>query len=259
MKSKIDFATIGGLIIAVTMICATIILGGDAKNFLQLPSILLVVGGTFSLTTICFSLSDMAKSPKVIKDTILYSIADPSTVAIEIIKMSTLAREKGVLALEGELERLRKNPLFFKSMRLLVDGVPAQEIEAMLRNEFSAIRVRHEKSANILKKAGELAPGMGLIGTLIGLVQMLANLEDPSTIGPAMGLALLTTFYGAVLANMVFNPLAAKLENNASEEDVVNTLYLIGATSIAKQENPRRLEMQLNTVLPPAQRVRVFD
>ena len=106
---------------------------------------------------------------------------------------------------------------------------------------------------------GEFSPAMGLIGTLIGLVQMLGNLGDPSTIGPAMAVALLTTFYGAVLANMVFLPLASKLERNSKEEALVSNIYLMGAASIGRQENPRRLEMLINSLLPPSQRVRYFD
>ena len=149
--------------------------------------------------------------------------------------------------------------MFYKSVRLLVAGVPANDLERILRNELQSITNRHLKSANILRKAGEISPAMGLIGTLIGLVQMLANLDDPSAIGPAMGLALLTTFYGAVLANMVFNPLAAKLERNSREEEMVNTIYMMGATSMARQENPRRLEMMINTVLPPSKRLKYFD
>ena len=124
---------------------------------------------------------------------------------------------------------------------------------------MSATGQRHVKSTGVLRKAAEFAPAMGLIGTLIGLVQMLGNLQDPSTIGPAMAVALLTTFYGAVLANMVFMPLASKLERNSAEEMLIYNLYTMGATSIGRQENPRRLEMLLNSVLPPAKRVKYFD
>ena len=110
-----------------------------------------------------------------------------------------------------------------------------------------------------MRKAAEVAPAMGLIGTLVGLVQMLGRLDDPTSIGPAMAVALLTTLYGAILANMLFAPLATKLERNATEEALVNQIYLTGLNSILRQENPRRLELQLNTLLPPAQRLRVFN
>jgi chemotaxis protein MotA len=128
-----------------------------------------------------------------------------------------------------------------------------------MRKDMNATIGRHQKGANIMKKAGDIAPAMGLIGTLIGLVQMLGNLDDPSSIGPSMAVALLTTFYGAVLANMVFMPLAAKLERNSGEEELLNSVYMVGAVSIGRQENPRRLEMLINSILPPSKRVSYFD
>ena len=129
----------------------------------------------------------------------------------------------------------------------------------MLARESHATRDRHVRSASVLRRAADVAPAMGLIGTLVGLVQMLGNLDDPSSIGPSMAVALITTFYGAILANMVFNPLANKLERNSEIESMVNYIYAIGAASVSRQENPRRLEMFINTVLSPVQRVSYFD
>jgi len=126
-------------------------------------------------------------------------------------------------------------------------------------HELSGMAERHSRGVGILRRSAEVAPAMGLIGTLIGLVQMLGKLDDPSSIGPAMAVALLTTFYGAVLANMVFSPLAGKLERNSKSELVVNRLYIITAASIGRGENPRRLEMLLNTILPPSQRLHYFE
>ena len=142
---------------------------------------------------------------------------------------------------------------------MVVDGSNGDEIEKVLKEKINAIANRHGKSVSVIRKLAEVSPAMGLIGTLVGLVQMLGNLDDPSTIGPSMAVALLTTFYGAVLSNMVFSPLATKLERNSAEEALLNTIYITGVTSIGRQENPRRLEMLLNTLLPPAQRVQVFD
>jgi len=121
------------------------------------------------------------------------------------------------------------------------------------------MKSRHERGVGILRQAATVAPAMGLIGTLIGLVQMLGNLDDPNSIGPSMAVALLTTLYGAVLANMVFSPLAAKLERNSNDEASVMNVYTLGASSIGRQENPRRLETLLNTLLPPPKRVQYFD
>ena len=149
-------------------------------------------------------------------------------------------------------------PFLYKGFSMAVDGVSGDEIEAVLGQDLMATAQRHQRSADVLRRAAEYAPAMGLIGTLIGLVQMLGNLQDPTSIGPAMALALLTTFYGAVLANIVFSPLAAKLERNSAEEALVNHVYLLGAVSVSRQENPRHLEAMLNSVLPPAERIRFF-
>ena len=146
-----------------------------------------------------------------------------------------------------------------KGMLMIVDGTPGEEVETIMHLDRNATILRHRRGANMLRKAAEFAPAMGLIGTLIGLVQMLGNLEDPSSIGPAMAVALLTTFYGAVLANMVFSPMASKLELNSVAEAMVNKVYLIGTSSIGRQESPRRLEMLLNSILPPSKRVQYFD
>ena len=138
-------------------------------------------------------------------------------------------------------------------------GLRCSEWEAVAIPAFNEMTLRHEKSAGVFRKAAEVSPAMGLIGTLVGLVQMLGNLEDPSTIGPAMAVALLTTFYGAILANMVFAPLASKLERNSDEEALVQNLYLLGAVSIGRRENPRHLEAMLNSLLPPSARLQQFD
>ena len=129
----------------------------------------------------------------------------------------------------------------------------------MMQREFQALNKRIECTIRILRKAAEISPAMGLIGTLVGLVQMLGNLEDPNTIGPSMAIALLTTFYGVILANMVFTPLASKLERNSKDDMIIASLYVMSAASIGKQESPRRLEMLLNTALPPEHRVTYYE
>ena len=254
-----DFATIIGLISGFGLISAAIFLGGDPASFLNPPSVLIVIGGTLAVTTMCFSLSEMAKSLKVIARTFIYRSRNPSDAAIHVLQVAELARRQGVLSLQNVLDELKTEPFLHKGMAMVVDGTPGEEVELIMRRDLNATIQRHHKSASILRKAAEFAPAMGLIGTLIGLVQMLGNLDDPTTIGPAMAVALLTTFYGAVLANMVFSPMASKLERNSAEEAMINTIYLMGAASIGRQENPRRLEMLLNSILPPSKRVLYFD
>lgn len=258
-KSGIDLATIVGLVAAFGLVASAIILGGTPGAFINPPSILIVIGGTIAVTTICFSLREMKGAIKVIMQTLFMTSRDPSEAAIQVLQVAELARKHGVLSLQGAMESLKAEPFLHKGMSMVVDGTPGEEVEVILQRDMSATIQRHQKSASILKKAAEFAPAMGLIGTLIGLVQMLGNLEDPSSIGPSMAVALLTTFYGAVLANMVFSPMASKLERNSAEEALINNIYMMGAGSIGRQENPRRLEMLLNSVLPPAKRVQYFD
>jgi chemotaxis protein MotA len=258
-SSTMDLATIIGLIAGFGLITSAIILGGDALAFINPPSILIVIGGTIAVTSMCFTLKEMAGSLGVIGKTFFYSSLDTSDAAMQVLEISEMARKKGVLSLQNMLESIKEQPFLYKGMLMIVDGTPGEEVEAILRLDRNATIERHKKGASILRKAAEFAPAMGLIGTLIGLVQMLGNLEDPSTIGPAMAVALLTTFYGAVLANMVFSPMAAKLERNSVVEATVSNIYLMGASSIGRQESPRRLEMLLNSILPPSKRVQYFD
>ena len=258
-KSATDIATIIGLLGGFGLVISAIIIGGSPGSFINVPSVLIVLGGTLCVTMMCFSLSEILKAASIIMKTISYTARDPSEAAIQVLQIAELARRQGVLSLQGVLNQLEDEPLLHKGMSMVVDGTPGEEVEGILKKDMMATVQRHHKSASVLKKAAEFSPAMGLIGTLIGLVQMLGNLDDPSTIGPSMAVALLTTFYGAVMANMVFSPMAAKLERNSAEEAMVNNIYVMGASSIGRQENPRRLEMLLNSVLPPAKRIQYFD
>lgn len=258
-KSSIDGATIAGTVVSFALVIAAIVLGGSPDSFINPPSLLIVVGGTIGVTTICFSFQEMMRSSKLIAKTLLYKSQDASKIAMQTIQIAEIARKQGVLQLQGVLDSIRGETFFYKGLSQIVDGTPADEVENMMISEMEAMTGRHQKGANILRKAAEFAPAMGLIGTLIGLVQMLSNLDDPSTIGPSMAVALLTTFYGAVLSNMVLVPLAAKLERNSDEELLINQLYILATASIGRQENPRRLEMMLNSILPPNRRVQYFD
>lgn len=258
-RSALDLATVVGLLCGFALIGAAIVLGGSPASFVDLPSVLIVVGGTLAVTTVCFTPLEMARTVRVLSKTVFRSARDPADAAVQVLQIAEAARRRSVLALQEMLGSLENEPFLHKGLSLIVDGTPGDEIESILRRDMHATALRHQSSASVLRKAAEFAPAMGLIGTLIGLVQMLGNLDDPSSIGPSMAVALITTFYGAVLANMVFSPLAAKLDRNSAEETLVNSLYLMAAGSIGRQENPRRLEMLLNSVLPPAKRVRYFD
>ncbi|NQU58592.1 MAG: MotA/TolQ/ExbB proton channel family protein [Rhodospirillales bacterium] len=258
-KSAVDYATIFGLLGGFALIAMALYMGGSPKSFIDIPSILIVIGGTFAVTSICFSIGEVFRAQTVVIHALVYSTRDPVQAAIQVLALAKAARKRGVLALQSIIPQLNNDKFLQKGLMMIVDGMPGEEVERLLQHELRATSNRHFKSASVLRKSAEVSPAMGLIGTLIGLVQMLGNLDDPKSIGPAMAVALLTTFYGAVLSNMVFAPLASKLDRNSKEEALVNTLYLMAAASIGKQENPRRLEMLVNSLLPPNRRIRYFD
>ncbi len=254
-----DLATVLGLLCGFGLIGTAIALGGTPEAFVNIPAILIVIGGTLAVTTACVSLPEMARTLPTVMKTFITSTRDASDAAIQALTIADVARKQGVLALQNMLGGMVTEPFLHKGIAMVVDGTPGEEVEVIMRRDLQATVQRHQKSTNVLRKMAEFSPAMGLIGTLVGLVQMLGNLEDPKTIGPAMAVALLTTFYGAVLANMVVLPLASKLERNSAEESLVSSIYLMASASIGRQENPRRLEMMLNSILPPAKRVAFFD
>jgi chemotaxis protein MotA len=259
VRKTLDLATILGVLTAFALIITAVFLGGSPSSFFNGPAILIVLGGTFAVTTICFSFAEMKSTFNVIGKTLFHSTREASEAATHVMQIAQMARRHGVLSLQDISDQTRREPFLFKGVSMIVDGLPGDQVERILRREMAATAERHQNSASILRRAAEFSPAMGLIGTLIGLVQMLGNLEDPTTIGPSMAVALLTTFYGAILANLVFIPLASKLERNSALEETVNSIYLLGAASIGRQENPRRLEMMLNSSMPPSARIKFFD
>lgn len=258
-KVSMDLNTIFGLVMTFVLISVAIYIGKSDANFFNIPSILIVVLGTISVTSISFTWDEFRNAGKVIGNSLFRKRLSPSRMARQLMDISILAKKRGLLALAGAESELKKDPHLFKAAQIVTDGYNADDIGRVLAQDMDALVERHRHSASILRRAAEISPAMGLIGTLIGLVQMLANLQDPETIGPAMAVALLTTFYGAILGTAVFSPMAAKLERNSNEEAMIRSLIMIAMISIAKQDNPRRLEMLLNSELPPSERIRYFD
>lgn len=258
-RSRLDHATLFGLTAGFGLVVAAIVLGGSVGAFFDLPAVLIVIGGTLVVTMISFSLGDIMRLPAVVLKALLHSIPEAGSTALHMLRLAELARKRGILGLDQMLDTMRHEPFVHKAVSLAVDGTPVEEIRTILQREINEMADRHVRSANVLRKAAEVAPAMGLIGTLIGLVQMLGNLNDPSSIGPGLAVALLTTFYGAVLANMVFAPLASKLDHNTAQETLIANVYMLAAESICRKDNPRRLELLLNAMLPPAHRIDYFS
>jgi chemotaxis protein MotA len=259
-RNKFDSATVFGLAGAAIFIIAAVAAGGRASAFFDIPAILIVIGGTFAVTTVCFSLSDIAKTAGALRETVVSRERDFQDTAYTMLELADVVRRNGILKLQGApLARFARETFLHRGLKLLIDGITEKDIGDILREDINASSERHNRAVAVLRRAAEIAPAMGLIGTLIGLVQMLGNLGDPKVIGPAMAVALLTTFYGAVLANMVLNPLATKLERNAAEESLIQQLFMTGILSIARKDNVRRLEIVLNSLLPADSKVQYVD
>ncbi len=253
--TTVDGAMLIGLTSAFLLIGAAMTLGDSLRSFLDFPSVLIVLLGSFAVTMVSFSIGEVFAVIPLLGRTLFPPTRDTRRACERALSLAEISRRNGILALDHVLPQLAGEPFLQRSIAMAVDGTSPEKIEAMLGTEIEATSERLTRSANVLRRAAEVAPAMGLIGTLVGLVQMLANLKDPNAIGPAMAVALLTTFYGAVLAYMVFAPVAAKVDRNAADERQIQQIYMVAASSIARQENPRQLETLLNTVLPPWQRL----
>ena len=246
-----DFATLVGLIAGIGLVSSAIVTGGNAIIFVNPPSLMIVVGGTIAVILMKFPAGEVFNSLRVMKNAFFFQA--PSAVAIinQIIEMAMLARKEGVLALESvepEDEFLRSG------IQRVVDGVDTGHIKRAMNQELDQMVARHDVGISVFKMGGDIAPAFGMIGTLIGLVQMLQNMTDPSSIGPAMAVALLTTFYGSIIANVFCIPLAEKLKRRSIEELAEKALIAQGLLSILSGESPRFLIDRLNVQLPPSER-----
>lgn len=245
-----DLATIIGLVLAFGLVLTAIFLGGGLGIFIDVPSLLIVVGGTIGAGLINFPLPQMLSAAKVVKKAFLHKPDAPHERIKTMVEFSNKARREGALSLEAELSQVQ-DKFMASGVQLVVDGQEVSSIESIMSTEIDSLRDRHKSGADIFSTLGGFAPALGLIGTLIGLVQMLQNMDDPSKIGPSMAVALLTTFYGAVLANLIFNPIAGKLKNRSSEEALLRELTLEGVLAIAAGDNPRLVEQKLKAFLSP--------
>ncbi|MHB8090648.1 MAG: motility protein A [Syntrophales bacterium] len=252
-----DIATIIGIFSAFGLVVVAMSSGGGLSWFLDLPSALIVFGGVFGAVFIYYPLADVFGVFKVVKHVFLKK-RDGTNDAIEIlVKMSKVARKEGLLALEKMAEKI-DDPFFVKAAHLLVDGIEPANVANILDTELDYIEARHRLGAEIFTTMGNVAPAMGMTGTLIGLVQMLMRMSDPSTIGPAMSVALVTTFYGVILANLVFLPIAGKLRRLSNQELLEKQLIINGILSVQSGDNPRIIEQKLHSFISPQERRSLF-
>lgn len=257
-ESRVDIVTILGLALSFGLIVGAIAMGQSEASFFNLPSVLIVVLGTMTATSVSYTGSELSQSLPIIGGSTVRPVRDFPALAKSMMDLASVARQRGLLQLSNYEKETEKEPFLKYAIGLVVDGYDPDDITRILQQDIDAEEERNKRAASILRRASEVAPAMGLIGTLVGLVQMLADLDDPNSIGPAMAVALLTTFYGAILGTVVMAPLAAKLEKNAADEVTAKTMTLKTALSMMKQENPRNLEMMINSLLPPSQRIVYF-
>jgi len=246
-----DIATLIGLAVAFSAILVSMLMGGAMEAFINAPSIALVFGGTLGVTLINQSLHNVLGAFKVMMNAFLDKSTNAAEMVPVIIDLATKARKDGVVSLENEPI---SDPFIARGVRLGADGLSPEMVKATLTAELISLKQRHERGHRIFRFMASTAPSMGMIGTLVGLVQMLRTLDDPDKIGPSMAIALLTTMYGAILAFVVFNPIAEKLSNRTVDEVANKTLAIAGIESILKGDNTLVIQSKLDAYLAPAQR-----
>jgi chemotaxis protein MotA len=236
------------------MVCGLMLVAalsfGWLDRFFDFASLAIVAGGTLAAVILSCSFSDVCRAGETVLQVLLKPQRDPTAAVDALTQLAEIAWSRGILALQGCETVEGIDPLMATGLAAVIDGSDENEVIETFGRELDARRMEAEQAPAILRRAAEYAPAMGLIGTLLGLVEMLDGLSDTATLGPAMGLALVTTLYGAALANLVLSPLAARLERAAARDTVLGQIYLLGLTAIARQESPRRLRVRLSSLLP---------
>lgn len=245
-----DLATIVGIIVGLAFVIIGIMQGGDILTYLNLDSMLIVFGGTISATFVAYPLKRVLDAMKIASKAFSNIEVQPVEIIQKIIGLANTARKEGLLALEEASEEI-DDKFLQKGIMLIVDGTDPELVRNLLETELNFVEERHKEGQGIFETMGTLAPAFGMIGTLIGLINMLRTLDDPSTIGPSMAVALITTFYGSLLANLIFLPLANKLKLRSKEEILRKEVMVEGLLSIQAGENPRIIEEKLKAFLPP--------
>lgn len=226
---------------------------GDISAYWDIRSIIITLGGTIASTITSFPIRDIGNVLKVAKNAFVHTETSLDQVIIDIITLANIARKEGLLSLEEYADNL-DDEFLSKGIMLIVDGTEPDLVRNIMETELLYLEERHANGQRLFETAASYAPAFGMIGTLIGLINMLRTIDDPSTIGPSMSVALVTTFYGVVLANVVFLPLARKLKARNNEEILAKELIVEGLLSIQAGENPRIIEEKLKTFIPPSMR-----
>ena len=252
-----DIASLVGTILGLGMVLFGIISSADVSaikdSFLDIPSVIITIGGSIAGLLASNKLKDFIAGMKSITLAFKEQTADPAEVISNIINLANVSRKEGLLALEEAANDI-DDPFLKKGIMLVVDGTDPDLVRGILETDLNCVEARHKKTIAFWGKWAELGPAWGMIGTLVGLVNMLKNLSDPDSIGPQMAVALLTTLYGSLIANWLCSPIATKLEINNANEIMLKDVTVEGLLSIQAGENPRVIEEKLKSFLSPAER-----
>lgn len=253
-----DLATILGIMTGLILVISTIVMGGDAAIFIHFPSMMVVIGGAVASTLINFKVKEVFGVMNVVSKAFLNVNYDHAALIEQIVVLSKKARREGLLAIDRDVSRI-EDDFLRKGMEMVVDGTEPEVIRSVMETELSYLMERHKKGQQIFTALGTYAPAFGMIGTLIGLIAMLTKLDDPSQIGNGMAVALITTFYGALSANLIFLPIAGKLKNRSNEEVIIKELIIEGVLAVQYGEHPNSINRKLLNFLAPKQRVVTVD
>ncbi|MFC7786971.1 MULTISPECIES: flagellar motor protein MotP [unclassified Rossellomorea] len=248
---KLDVLTPIGVVVGFLFVAFAIITNAGItgfSSFIDLPSMFVVIGGLVAAMLVSFSIKELKQMGKVMRESFRDEEYDLQGLIRTFVTLSEKARREGLLALEAEVEEV-EDPFIRKGVLLAVDGIEQDVIVDIMNAEIIALEERHRKNKSLLDKAGEYAPAWGMIGTLIGLVLMLKNLNDPTSLGPNMAIALLTTLYGSILANLVFLPMASKLAMKTEKEVFMKQIVIEGVVGVQSGQNPKLLEEKLRVFL----------
>ncbi len=246
-----DFASLAGIFSGIGLIVSAIIIGGDVHNFINVPGLMIVFGGTVATTLLTFQFKDVINAYRAAYFVFTEGKSDSNAMVETMIKLCILSRRVGVIEL-GEIRT--KSRFLKKACDLIADGSSEDDIRSALRTEIESLKIRHYIVQDVFRKMGTYAPAFGMLGTLIGLVQMLSKMQNPSSIGPAMAVALLTTFYGSLLSTLFFLPIAGKLKARTVLEVINLEIMFEGAISILEVNNPIIVYEKLSSYIPARQR-----
>ncbi len=248
-----DKGTLIGIGAGLGLVIVSMLMGGGIAAFFDIPSLLIVLGGTFAATLVNFPMGDVIGVMKVTQKVIKEEIMPTSKYIDQIVDISKKARTNGLLAIEEDLNNVEED--FMKvTLQHVVNGTEDEDLSKIMDAELALMTRRHKIGQKMYSAMGTYAPAFGMIGTLMGLIQMLQNLEDPAAVGPGMALAMVTTFYGAILANLFFLPMAGKLKQRSEQEIQFKEMLLMGILAIQAEESPRVIQNKLVTYLTPAER-----